>query len=130
MKVCEAAIDFGKNDTVDSKLEKAKRDCLEGIGLLEKQLDLIVNNVSSEVEKSAQNGSRINRKFLENRLDSSDKLNDLEKSLNSLASEDLTPALEAPVSRKVKSVLDSEFDDRVVDIFKDNSTSPVKKMKI
>ena len=130
MKVCEAAIDFGKNDTVDSKLEKAKRDCLEGIGLLEKQLDLIINNVSSEVEKSAQNGSRINKKFLENRLDNSDKLTDLEKSLNSLASEDSTPALEAPVSKKVKYVSDSEFDDRVVDIFKDNSTSPVKKMKI
>lgn len=127
MKVCEAAIDFGKND-IDSKLEKAKRDCLEGIGLLEKQLDLIVNNVSSEVEKSAQNGSRINRKFLENRFDTGDKLTDLEKGLNRLASEELTPVLETPVSKKVKSVLDS--DDKVVDIFEDNLTTSAKRMKI
>lgn len=127
MKVCEAAVDFGRNETIDSKLEKAKKDCLEGIGLLEKQLDLIVNNVSSEVENSAQSGARVNRKFLENRLDNSDRLNDLEKSLDNLVSDSTPRAQETKASA---SVLDDDIDSKVVDVFNDNASRSSKKMKI
>lgn len=68
IKVCQATVDFAQEDKRDEKLNSAKNQCLEQVGLLETQLNLITQNTFSSAEASSLNDMRVQTKFLEERL--------------------------------------------------------------
>jgi hypothetical protein len=64
LDVCSTTADFAAINKIEAKLEAAKNQCVEQVDLLREQVDLISENVFSDVENAAQTNLRVQKRFL------------------------------------------------------------------
>lgn len=69
IEICEATVDFDHIVKKPEKLEKAKKQCLENIELLNKQLSLMGSQLFEDVEQASTRDLRVQNKFLKERFD-------------------------------------------------------------
>ena len=74
INLCDVTVDFSNDSSQEKKLIKAKEKCEEQITLLEKQLDLIIENVSSSVEKTALTKVSVRTKILKEQFQNNESL--------------------------------------------------------